>query len=258
MVTIVYQGSKNRLAKYIIPILNKLIKENNCEIFIDACCGGANIIANTKYPIICNKKYGFDNNKYLIALFDKIKFDNLEYIHIDENEYKKVKQDFLLGNNTYEDWYYGYVGFLFSYGTVFMDSYARGNDNKGNPRNMGKERYTNLFNQKEALKDTIFTVQNIFDINLDKLNKNMLIYIDPPYKDTKQYNRQKFDTEKFWNLVREMSKRCIVVVSEYEAPNDFITIWKKDLLQNINRKALDRQLATEKLFVIKDYWWKYE
>lgn len=85
----------------------------------------------------------------------------------------------MLGNNTYEDWYYGYVGFLFSYGTVFMDSYARGNDNKGNPRNMGKERYTNLLNQKEALKDTIFTVQNIFDINLDKLNKNMLIYIDP-------------------------------------------------------------------------------
>ena len=258
MVTIVYQGSKNRLAKYIIPILNKLIKENNCEIFIDACCGGANIIANTKYPIICNKKYGFDNNKYLIALFDKIKFDNLEYIHIDENEYKKVKQDFLLGNNTYEDWYYGYVGFLFSYGGLFWGVYARGTDAKGNPRNMGRERYNNLINQKEALKDTIFTIQNIFDINLDKLNKNMLIYIDPPYKDTKQYNKQKFDTEKFWNLVREMSKRCIVVVSEYEAPNDFITIWEKDLLQNINRKALDRQLATEKLFVIKDYWWKYE
>lgn len=258
MVTIVYQGSKNRLAKYIIPILNKLIKENNCEIFIDACCGGANIIANTKYPIICNKKYGFDNNKYLIALFDKIKFDNLEYIHIDENEYKKVKQDFLLGNNTYEDWYYGYVGFLFSYGGLFWSVYARGTDAKGNPRNMGRERYNNLINQKEALKDTIFTIQNIFDINLDKLNKNMLIYIDPPYKDTKQYNKQKFDTEKFWNLVREMSKRCIVVVSEYEAPNDFITIWEKDLLQNINRKALDRQLATEKLFVIKDYWWKYE
>ena len=257
MVTIVYQGSKNRLAKYIIPILNKLIKENNCEIFIDACCGGANIIANTKYPIICNKKYGFDNNKYLIALFDKIKFDNLEYIHIDENEYKKVKQDFLLGNNTYEDWYYGYVGFLFSYGGLFWGVYARGTDAKGNPRNMGRERYNNLINQKEALKDTIFTIQNIFDINLDKLNKNMLIYIDPPYKDTKQYNKQKFDTEKFWNLVREMLKRCIVVVSEYEAPNDFITIWEKEIVQNIN-KRLDTNTQLEKLFVIKDYWWKYD
>jgi AB1gp56 len=257
VVTIVYQGSKNRLAKYIIPILNKLIKENNCEIFIDACCGGANIIANTKYPIICNKKYGFDNNKYLIALFDKIKFDNLEYIHIDENEYKKVKQDFLLGNNTYEDWYYGYVGFLFSYGGLFWGVYARGTDAKGNPRNMGRERYNNLINQKEALKDTIFTIQNIFDINLDKLNKNMLIYIDPPYKDTKQYNKQKFDTEKFWNLVREMSKRCIVVVSEYEAPNDFITIWEKEIVQNIN-KRLDTNTQLEKLFVIKDYWWKYD
>lgn len=161
----------------------------------------------------------------------------------------------MLGNNTYEDWYYGYVGFLFSYGTVFMDSYARGNDNKGNPRNMGKERYTNLLNQKEALKDTIFTVQNIFDINLDKLNKNMLIYIDPPYKDTKQYNRQKFDTEKFWNLVREMSKRCIVVVSAYEAPKDFITIWEREIIQNMN-KRLDTNTKLEKLFVIQDCWWK--
>lgn len=262
MVTIVYQGSKNRLAKYIIPILNKLIKENNCEVFIDACCGGANIIANTKYPIVCNKKYGFDNNKYLIALFDKIKFNDLDYIHIDENEYKKVKQDFLLGNNTYEDWYYGYVGFLFSYGGLFWGVYARGNDAKGNPRNMGRERYNNLLNQKDALKTATLTIENIFNINLDDLDKlkknnNMLIYIDPPYKDTKQYNKQKFDTEKFWNLVREMSKRCIVVVSEYEAPNDFITIWEKEIVQNIN-KRLDTNTQLEKLFVIKDYWWKYD
>ena len=224
-------------------------------MFIDACCGGANIIANTKYPIVCKTKYAFDNNKYLIALFDKVKFNKLEYIHIDEDEYKKVKQDFLLGNNTYEDWYYGYVGFLFSYGTIFMDSYARDKDNKGNPRNMGLERFKNLINQKEALKTATFTVENIFNINLDMLNKNMLIYIDPPYKDTKQYNKQKFDTEKFWNLVREMSKRCIVVVSEYEAPNDFITIWEREIIQNIN-KRLDTKTQLEKLFAIKDSWWK--
>ena len=255
MVDIVYQGSKNRLAKYIIPLLNKLIQANECTVFIDACCGGANIIANTKYPIVCKTKYAFDNNKYLIALFDKVKFNKLEYIHIDEDEYKKVKQDFLLGNNTYEDWYYGYVGFLFSYGTVFMDSYARGKDNKGNPRNMGLERFKNLINQKEALKTATFTVENIFNINLNMLNKNMLIYIDPPYKDTKQYNKQKFDTEKFWNLVREMSKRCIVVVSEYEAPKDFITIWEREIIQNMN-KRLDTNTQLEKLFVIQDCWWK--
>lgn len=85
MVIIVYQGSKNRLAKYIIPLLNKLIQANGCTLFIDACCGGA----NTKYPIVCKTKYAFDNNKYLIALFDKVKFDDLGYIHIDENEYKR-------------------------------------------------------------------------------------------------------------------------------------------------------------------------
>lgn len=96
MVDIVYQGSKNRLAKYIIPLLNKPIQTNECTVFIDACCGGANIIANTKYPIVCKTKYAFDNNKYLIALFDKVKFNKLEYIHIDDdveynNKYFKDK-----------------------------------------------------------------------------------------------------------------------------------------------------------------------
>ena len=37
----IYQGSKNRLAKYIIPILQKYIDENNIKLFIDCFCGGA-------------------------------------------------------------------------------------------------------------------------------------------------------------------------------------------------------------------------
>lgn len=36
----VYLGSKARLAKYIIPILNDLIKKNNIKIFIDGFVGG--------------------------------------------------------------------------------------------------------------------------------------------------------------------------------------------------------------------------
>ena len=52
-----------------------------------------------------------------------------------------------------------------------------------------------------------------------------------------------------------MSKRCIVVVSEYEAPNDFITIWEREIIQNMN-KRLDTNTQLEKLFAIKDSWWK--
>ena len=36
----VYQGSKDRTAKYLIPIMNDIIKKNNVEHFFDMCMGG--------------------------------------------------------------------------------------------------------------------------------------------------------------------------------------------------------------------------
>lgn len=36
----VYQGSKNRIAKYLIPIINNIISKNNIEYFFDMCMGG--------------------------------------------------------------------------------------------------------------------------------------------------------------------------------------------------------------------------
>lgn len=36
----VYQGSKNRIAEYLIPIMNNIISKNNIEYFFDMCMGG--------------------------------------------------------------------------------------------------------------------------------------------------------------------------------------------------------------------------
>lgn len=36
----VYQGSKNKLAKFIIPILQEKIDTNSIDMFIDCFCGG--------------------------------------------------------------------------------------------------------------------------------------------------------------------------------------------------------------------------
>lgn len=40
----VYQGSKNRLTKYIVPIIQKKIDENNISTYIEPFVGGANVI----------------------------------------------------------------------------------------------------------------------------------------------------------------------------------------------------------------------
>lgn len=52
----VYQGSKNRLAKFLVPIIQKYIDDNNIKTYIEPMCGGANLIDKIK----CDKRIGAD------------------------------------------------------------------------------------------------------------------------------------------------------------------------------------------------------
>ena len=68
----VYQGSKNRLTKYIVPIIQKQIDENNITTYIEPFVGGANVIDKIR----CENKIGSDINEELIALLRYIQEDN--------------------------------------------------------------------------------------------------------------------------------------------------------------------------------------
>lgn len=59
-----YMGSKTRIAKYIVPIIQEQINKNNITEYYEPFVGGCNVIDK----IQCDKKYGSDINKYLIAL----------------------------------------------------------------------------------------------------------------------------------------------------------------------------------------------
>ena len=167
-----YQGSKSRLAKYIVPIINKILHKNKIDTFVDACCGGCNIIANPKYKITAEKKIAYDNNKYLIALLNKFKTDKPDFINVSEQEYNNVKNN----KDSYDDWYVGYVGFLASFGAGFFNGYAR-----DNTRNRTLGAYRGIY--KQNFTDIKIKQQDLFDLSV----KNAVIYIDPPYKNTKKY-----------------------------------------------------------------------
>lgn len=51
-------GSKSRIAKYIVPIIQQCIDDNNIEYYIEPFVGGANVIDK----IICKNKSGSDKN----------------------------------------------------------------------------------------------------------------------------------------------------------------------------------------------------
>jgi DNA adenine methylase len=78
--------------------------------------------------------------------------------------------------------------------------------------------------------------------------KNMLIYCDPPYASNnyQQSDFFHFDSDEFWGTMRDWSKDNIIVVSEYQAPNDFKAVWSSEINVVHHGKT---NVKVEKLFV---------
>jgi len=77
---------------------------------------------------------------------------------------------------------------------------------------------------------------------------NKLIYCDPPYINTQGYNKAKFDTDEFWDVMRVWAKDNLVFISELKAPDDFTCIWSKVLKKHVKHTSYERK---ECLFVHK-------
>ena len=76
-----------------------------------------------------------------------------------------------------------------------------------------------------------------------------VVYCDPPYKNTKDYGI-KFDSDAFWEWAR--TRDYPVYVSEYQAPEDFVSNWSKEKRSILNDKSPTAP-RTEHLFVHKRF-----
>ena len=107
----VYQGSKNRISKQIIPILQKEIDDNNIKVFIDGCCGGCNIIDKIKNV---DRKIAIDNNPYLIALYNYAVYGEGDFPQsITKDDWNNMKAN----PSNYEPWLIGLTSIFCSFGT---------------------------------------------------------------------------------------------------------------------------------------------
>lgn len=236
-----YVGSKARLSKDIVPIINKLIKENNIDTYIEPFVGGANMIEH----INCNRKIGYDSNKYLISMWIKLQKGWIPPMEFTKEEYIDVKNNM---ENKYEDYFIGLVGFCATYNAGWFRRWGGSAITKnGKVRNYYNESVRNILNQLPKLKDVEFACEDSLELNF----KDCLIYCDAPYqKSSYEMYKDSFDYNKYWDKVREWSKDNIVLISEYEAPNDFICIFEKKITTTFDNKQ--RKKDTEKLFIHKD------
>ena len=78
-----------------------------------------------------------------------------------------------------------------------------------------------------------------------------MVYADPPYDGTTQYNNRKFDSAEFWEYARKVSREHLMFISELNAPEDFISVWQKPILRQLDKNKDNQFKSLEQLFIHK-------
>lgn len=232
-------GSKNRIAKYILPIMLKEMQDKEYTTWVEPFVGGGNMI--DKVPSNY-RRMGCDLNEHTIAAMLGIRdFVDQFPDTISEDYYNKLKGS---SANPIGSW----IRFGCSFGGKFENGMAR--DLQGNPpRNFAAESKRNALKQSPKIQNVEFICCSYKDLSNVT---NSLIYCDPPYQGTTGYKTGAFNHEEFFDWCRKMkAKGNSVFVSEYNAPDDFELVWQGEIKTNFSSQRKEAtHKAVEKLFKV--------
>ena len=233
-------GSKNRIAKELLPILLKDRKPN--QWYVEPFAGGMNMIDKVDGNRLAN-----DSNEYLIKMWIALVEDEwIPNSYVSKDKYLSVKNN----KQSYEPCVVGWIGFNCSYSGKYFGGFAGVVETKQGQRNYQEEAHRNIKKQIPNLTGVEFVSCNYINLHIPDQS---IIYCDPPYEGTTKY-KDDFNHLEFWNWVREKSKEGhTVFVSEYNAPDDFICVWQKELKSSLSANGTigGSKKSIEKLFTLR-------
>jgi len=227
-----YIGGKSKCYSHIIKILNdpKYNGMNYLEPFMGMC----HILKRIENK---NNYYASDININLYTLLKGIQ-KKKEFINLSKKRYYELKEE----KSSFEK---SLAAFTYSYNGKEFGGYTK--TNKEHTRNYPQER---IRYYQTLQQNNIFMKTKIKNCDYSDWNpRGYLIYCDPPYKDTTDYSTN-FDHSKFWETIRQWSKKNTVFVSEYTAPKDFKVVSKAEKYMSLSGSG-SSSIRTEKLFQLK-------
>ena len=228
-----YMGGKSRISKQMAEILNSAIDKN--KPFVSLFCGSCAIESKVRADV----KILNDKHPYLIAMWQALQNGWTPPDVVTKEEYYRVKD-----NMDENPALAGFVGFGCSFGGKWWGGYAkdkRGDDYCGQAKR-------GLLKDLVGIQSATFTCLDYRDVEIPD---GAVVYCDPPYVNTTGYTVGQFDTNEFWNYMRQLSKRCDVYISEESAPNDFECIWSKEKVRTLEKSDNVGRVKVEKLFKYK-------
>lgn len=220
------------MAKYIVPFLEGVRKEK--QPYLEPFVGGANIVSQ-----MSGNRTACDFNEYLIEMYRRVQCGYTLPDELSEEQYKHIKE-----SKDDDKCLAGFVGFGCSFAGKWFGGYAR---NKTN-HNYCKAAKNSLLKKMSKMQDFRFEWRDYKTLH----PVGMLIYCDPPYKNTTKYTGvPDFNNDEFWDVMREWSKENDVYISEYQAPDDFLCVLDMPTKTNIRDATGEVCERVEKLFTIK-------
>lgn len=244
-----YMGNKQRIVDDILKIIFNYANPTNT--FVDLFCGSCAIIEKVPDTFI---KIANDKNKFLIEMFKSLVNGNEYPKVITKNAYDTRRDLYNLSKRhlvlTAEDYAeIGWYGWMASFnGRFFSGGYSGHNVllKNGKTRDYITEQINNTLKSIPKLKNINFISEEYDKVDIPQ---GSIVYCDPPYKDTKQYETSKnFDYEKFYNWCRKNKEQYQIFISEYNMPEDFKCIWQKEITNSMNTTKTYKPI--EKLFIL--------
>ena len=231
-----YMGGKSRIAKDIASQINDFTQGN--RPFVSLFCGSCVIESKVDSPL----KILNDKHPYLIAMWRGLQQGYELPESLTREEYYDVKD-----NLDRDPVLSGFVGFGCSFGGKWFGGYAR--DSVGTNYALASKR--SVMKDSIPLKDAIFTNLDYRDVEIPE---GAVIYADPPYAKTTGYSTGEFDSNRFWEYIRFLSKKHVVLISEQSAPSDFFTLWERSFTRTLDVNKNNQPKKVEKLFIHYSHW----
>lgn len=223
-----YFGGKSRIGREIADHINRV---PSLHTYWEPFCGGCSVIEHVRAP----ERVASDLHESLILLWKALQegWEPPDTVTEEQYDYAKLMETSALK---------AFIGFGCSNSGKWFGGYARENT----ARNFAMNAKRSLARKLKSLGDVEFYRDSYNEVGFPE---GWVIYCDPPYGNTTGFSTGKFDHEKFWDWARKASENNVVLVSEYEAPEDFAVVWEKEVKTDMNKAdGKTKHRRVERLF----------
>lgn len=238
-------GGKYRLGKHLVPYVLRHKPKRIIEPFL----GGANFTTHIFKTGFSGEYIAGDYNPDVSYMWREVIENGWlpgEAEMPDRETYYKEKVA-----NYSDNPLRGFMRTAASFSGKPWDAYGLKDKDNNYSRNYWDECVRAITNQAELYKgNDIKIVGGDYSFYFDYLTSSSVVYCDPPYVGTVDYNTN-FDTDLFWMTMESWSEICPVYVSELVAPVDWIAVYTKKVKHSLDTTV--KKEVSEKLFLHKSW-----